>query len=436
MNDQLSAGPGHDINNGEKSGIGLEDMRLRAGIVVVVFACALYGFSQGAGTTNTGSLGNDGWLAWIYYTASLFVLGGVELGIPVAGGAPGTYYALWLAYYLAPIVTTTVIVNSIRKLLQGRRISHFIPKDHVLLIGTGDLADLYIQAIRKVDPERLIMHVEPTESGGESTKGDRWTRRVSGNINDREFLPSLRLSEAFRAVVISPNDLSNLETGWEIKSLNPALPVVVHVSDLALLRPAHRMARSHRMVDSYKAPAVFSTHRIASLRIFDDVLEPMLESSENTADTIIITGFDHFSQTLLELLLNRGEGEIDKLVVVDEAASKKIFMIQDDIDLSEVALECIDGSSENPATWDSVFDRINESGSTIVILADADPEQNFRASMLIHSRAEHAKVYLRCFRHSTFYTVLAAQLDTELLCLEDVLQDALEDHYNALMATT
>ena len=433
MSKQLSTGDG--AGSGSGTGLKLEDMRLRASIVVVVFVCALYGFSQGGGTLNSEDITSDGWLAWIYYTASLFVLGGIELGVPVAGGAPGAYQALWVAYYLAPIVTTTVIANSIRRLLDDHRISHFVPDNHVLLIGVGELADLYIQAIRKVDPKRLIVQVDPTANAAVAVHGSSLIKRIPGNSNDREFLSSLRLNKAFRAVVISPDDLSNLETGWEINSLNPTLPVVAHVSDLALLRPAHRMARSHRTADSYRAPGVFSTHRIASLRIFDEVLEPMLESSRDTADTIIITGFDHFSQTLLELLLSRGEGEIDKLIVVDETASKQIFMIQEDINLSGVKLECVDGNSENPATWDAVFGRLSGSRSTIVVLAHADPEKNFRASMLLHNRKEQAKVYLRCFRHSTFYTVLAAQLDTELLCLEDVLQDALEDHYEALMAT-
>ncbi|MDP4918116.1 MAG: NAD-binding protein [Haliea sp.] len=420
---------------GNSTGLKLEDVRLRAAIIVVVFACALYGFSQGAGTLNNEDISADGWLAWIYYTVNLFVLGGIELGVPLPGGAPGAHQALWLAYYLAPIVTTTVIANSIRKLLEDHRISHFVPDNHVLVIGVGELANLYIQAIRKVDPLRLIVQVDKNATAEPDMHGSALTKRIPGDINDREFLSSLGLNRAFRAVVISTDDLSNLETGWEINSLNPALPVVAHVSDLALLRPAHKMARSHRTTDSYRAPGVFSTHRIASLRIFDEVLEPMLESSRDTADTIVITGFDHFSQTLLELLLSRGEGEIDKLIVVDEAASKHIFMIQEDIDLSGVNLECVDGSCENPATWDTVFEQLAENNSTIVVLANTDPEKNFRASMLLHNRREQTKVYLRCFRDSTFYTVLAAQLDTELLCLENVLQSALEDHYEALMAT-
>lgn len=431
MSKQISTGD--DSSN--STGLKLEDIRLRAGIIVVVFVCALYGFSQGAGTLNSDTINSDGWLAWIYYTASLFVLGGIELGVPVAGGAIGAHEALWVAYYLAPIVTTTVIANSIRRLLENHRTSHFVPDNHVLLIGAGALADLYIQAIQKVEPQRLIVQVDPAVTASVTKHDSALIKRIPGNINDREFLNSLRLDKAFRAVVISPDDLSNLEIGWEINALNPTLPVVAHVSDLALLRPAHKMGRSHRTADSYRAPGVFSTHRIASLRIFDEVLEPTLESSRDKADTIVITGFDHFSQTLLELLLSRGEGEIEKLIVVDEAASKHIFMIQDDIDLSGVKLECVDGSSEHPGTWNAVFDRLSDSSSTIVVLANTDPEQNFRASMLLHNREEQAKVYLRCFRHSTFYTVLAAQLDTELLCIEDVLQSALEDHYEALMAT-
>lgn len=414
----------------------LDDLLFRVAVVVIVFVSALYGFSQGAGTENYDDVTDDGWLAWVYYTVSLFVLGGIELGAPRQGGAPGTYAALWLAYYLAPVVTTTVIATTIRGLLQEHRLIGFTPSNHVLVIGTGEVVDLYIQAIHAVDPERLIVQVTHSDSAmGTLQQVKPLLMQITGNTSDHEFLQSLWLSEAFRVVVLSTDDLNNLEIAWEINALKPLLPVVAHVSDLTLLRPAHRMVRSKRSTDSYRAPGVFSTHRIASLRMFDEVLEPRLHASEGVAETVVVTGFDHFSQTLVELLLSLGAGEIEKLVIVDEAATENMFLLQEDVAFSEVPIACVDGNPEHPATWEAVAKTIEGSRSTIAVLATADADKNFRASMLLHNQPDPPKVYLRCFRHSTFYRVLAAQLDTELLCLEDVLQQALEHHYEALAAS-
>lgn len=413
----------------------LDDLLFRFSVVIIVFVAALYGFSEGAGTANYDDVTDDGWLAWVYYTFSLFVLGGIELGAPLAGGAPGSSGALWLAYYLAPAVTTTVIASTIRGLLREHRMGAFSARDHVLVVGTGDLVDVYIQAIHQVDPERLVVQVEHADDVTLPQKLKPGVIRLAGNTNDRGFLVSLWLDSALRVVVISEDDLMNLEIAWELNALAPALPVVAHVADLALLRPAHRMVRSHKNPDGTRPPGVFSTHRIASLRMFDELLEPRLHASEGVAETIVITGFDHFSQTLIELLLSRGSGEIDKLVIVDEQATSHLFLLKDDVELSDIPVVCIDGNPEHPETWRQVFDKVAGCSSLIAMLATDDPEQNFRAAMLLHQQPDQPKVYLRCFRHSSFYTVLAAQLDTELVCLEDVLQQALEDHYEALSAS-
>jgi hypothetical protein len=51
-----------------------------------------------------------GILTHLYYSLGLFVLGGLDLGVPI-DGPNGARIALWLAYFLAPLVTTGVLVQ-------------------------------------------------------------------------------------------------------------------------------------------------------------------------------------------------------------------------------------------------------------------------------------------------------------------------------------
>ncbi|HQG46820.1 MAG TPA: hypothetical protein PLG50_14265, partial [bacterium] len=70
----------------------------------------------------------------LYYALSLFILGGLDIGLP---GAPSTpvRILLWILYFLAPMLTAGFVYDFIQKKLLGR-----IPrglKGHTILCGLG-----------------------------------------------------------------------------------------------------------------------------------------------------------------------------------------------------------------------------------------------------------------------------------------------------------
>ena len=74
--------------------------------VLLVFLLTLAAIAGGVGTTGVEGLQDQSILAWIYYAGGLFVFGGLDLGAPTGGPAWGRA-ALWVAYFMAPAITTT-----------------------------------------------------------------------------------------------------------------------------------------------------------------------------------------------------------------------------------------------------------------------------------------------------------------------------------------
>ena len=67
---------------------------VRLASVAAVFILGVGAFASGVNTTEIADMGEQSVLAWLYYCAGLFVLGGLDLGVQgVVGGAPGPFYA-------------------------------------------------------------------------------------------------------------------------------------------------------------------------------------------------------------------------------------------------------------------------------------------------------------------------------------------------------
>jgi hypothetical protein len=54
-----------------------------------VFLFCFVAFATGVVASERPGLGDGPWIAWIYYAGSLFVFGGVDLGVPTGGSAVG-----------------------------------------------------------------------------------------------------------------------------------------------------------------------------------------------------------------------------------------------------------------------------------------------------------------------------------------------------------
>ena len=90
----------------------LSGRNLRLLGAAAVVALAVGAFAAGVGTTGIADMGAESLAGWLYFAGGLFVFGGLDLGTPV-GGPQSARIALWIAYFLAPAITTTVIAENV-----------------------------------------------------------------------------------------------------------------------------------------------------------------------------------------------------------------------------------------------------------------------------------------------------------------------------------
>jgi voltage-gated potassium channel Kch len=408
---------------------------VRLASVAAVFVLGMGAFASGVHTTEIDDMGQQSVLAWLYYCAGLFVLGGLDLGTPEGGLIVGRT-ALWVAYFLAPTITVAAVIEAAVRLIRSERSAIGTLKGHAVLVGGGRLGQTYLQAICAVEPNAAVLHVVGTGGGTDGPKP-----RLLPNV---EVLPASAaepgvlelagLGEAEEVIVIGEDDLSNLEIAWAAKAQNPELPVAVHVTDLTLLRPVNRMIRESASAGGVRAPLVFNTHRIAALHLYEHLLHPHFENT-GYRDVFVLGGFGGFAQTILELLRAMAVDELEHIVIVDEMAARNLRQFEADVSLEALSHSTVDGALEDPDTWSRVDAVVASMEATpVYLLASADEVVNFRTAMLLRSRAPDIRIFARCFRRTRFADVLAAERAFELFAFEEVLHEAMQEHFRNLRA--
>jgi voltage-gated potassium channel Kch len=232
----------------------------------LVFLLGLGAFFSGVGTTGVTDPQDQRFLAWLYQTAGLFVFGGLDLGAPTGGGLLGR---------------ATAVVEALLRLVRPDWLQRRALKDHIILAGTGRVGLAYLEAIRSVEPNRTVALVDSGEglaTEAEVLKLGR-TEILRGDIRRPGTLDALRLDRADRMIVLTDDDMANLDMAWGGKERAPDLPIAVHVADLTLLRPVNRIIRDQRRPEGSSSPLIFNTARIAALNLFDQHLYPHFQET-------------------------------------------------------------------------------------------------------------------------------------------------------------
>ncbi|HUF75619.1 MAG TPA: hypothetical protein VMM35_05040, partial [Longimicrobiales bacterium] len=121
---------------------------------VVVFLVAVVGFSMGVGVSER-DLSGAGLAERAYYALGLFVLGGLDIGTPEGGPLAGRAL-LWAAYFGAPIITVSALVETAIRLIGPLALRVRPLSGHVVIGGAGRLALLYVRKLREQDRRRPI----------------------------------------------------------------------------------------------------------------------------------------------------------------------------------------------------------------------------------------------------------------------------------------
>ena len=398
-------------------------------LVVVAYGAALIAFRMGVGVSDRVSLAHAGLLTHAYYALGLFVLGGLDLGVPVGGTQAGRAL-LWFAYFLAPSITTSALIESALRIIRPtllRRAPH--ERSHRHRRDWAARNDVPRNAARTSTARARVVAVDADANKAtlDVAENQLETINVIGDLRNNATLAALNLHKARFVVLVTDDDLVNLEVAYKVAELAPDASVVAHVADMGMRRMLARTEPGRRTRFE-----VFNAHRIAAQRLYEEHLRAYFaETTED--DVVVLAGFGRFGQTILEYLQDEARGEIRKVVVVDSAASRlvKLFRVQvpgfdDDV------LEAIDGDLQDL----EILGKIENAGGDdcvcpVFVLGTDDEGVNLRVAIALRTLRPDAKIFVRCVYASTFIAELAAEQDFEVLAVETMLRRALQQRHEA-----
>jgi voltage-gated potassium channel Kch len=395
---------------------------VRLGLVVAAFLMALVAFRAGVGVSDRIGLPDADFLTHTYYALGLFVLGGLDLGLP-HGGPVGARILLWVAYFMAPMITTSAVVEGALRLFQPQWILRRGLRDHVVLVGIGRLGMLFLEALRERYPDVKVLVVD--QDGGRANvqhaKLRFGARFLLGDVRTASTLESMVLGRARTVVLLTDDDLVNLETAWRIAERSRSLRVIAHVADIGLRRTVARVedTLSERV-------HVFNGHHIAAQRLYAEHLEHHFDSTA-AQDVVVLAGFGRFGQTILEYLQRAARGEVQRAIVVDTAADRRVRLFRAQVPgFEKCDLVTVQGDLDDPDTWAKVDQATHGLEVEPVFIVGTDDDQiNLRTAIAIRSLHPEVRIFMRCVYESAFTAQLARQMNFEVLAVESMLRQAL-----------
>ncbi len=377
-------------------------------------------------TVSERDLIGSGILELAYYSLGLFVLGGLDIGTPVGGPLYGQTL-LWVAYFLAPLVTASVLIEAAVRLISPLALRVRPLANHIVLGGAGRLTLLYVHKLRDRDSRRTVVVVErdPNHAALAELRDVYRVLIVSGDVTSDAVLRRLRLERAHRVLLLTGDDFANLDAAAKIVKLEPDLAgrVVVHVSDLGFMRETAESSVA-------RACEVFNGHEFAATHLVREHLLGRFRQTPNR-DPVVLAGFGRFGQTVLDQLQTHARGSFGPVVIVDEHATKNSVAFHHQTGFSEdYDRLVIDGDILDPAIWRRIAEAVTADGhDPVVILGSGSDGTNLQAAFLVSKQHPTAYVVVRSFRASPFTAEITAEVGVHAFNLAELIENGMPHNW-------
>jgi hypothetical protein len=363
-------------------------------ILAVVFGCGLAAFALGAGTSERPGIPAAGLFSQIYYTLALFVLGGVDLGMP-QGGPPLAHALLWFAYFAAPALTAASVIEGVLRALAPERWQLRRLRDHVIIAGAGGIGQICLRRLRRRDRDLPIVLVDLEQDHRAKVALRHQAHLMVGDIRADSVLDSLRLERAERVYLLTGDDFANLDAAAKILHRVPALAqrTVVHVSDLHFLRVMNETRVA-------KECAIFNSHDIAATHL---VRTELLAHFQRTAfrDVVVLAGFGRFGQSVLATLQQHAADKFGRVVIMDIDAGSRAAVFAQQVGFHDFyERQLIDGDLRDPRTWRAISGL--DVHEPVFILGCGDDGANLDTALWVKRAHPRAYVVARTFQRSFF----------------------------------
>ena len=359
----------------------------------------MLGLSSGVGLTERPDVVEGSLLAKAYYSLGLFVVGGLDIGLPTGGPLLGTVL-LWIAYFGSPLLAASAVMEALLIVISKERWQLRRIKNHIGVVGSGKLTTSDLRVLRQQHnhiPVIVIDHAIDLAREHELTATFDVTV-INGDVTHDFMLQKLRLHRARRVMLLGDDDFVAFEAASKVLRLYPKLTsqIVLHGGSLRFLRAMQSTQIANQVT-------LFNSYNLAAKGLVNSALIDHFKKT-NYQDTVVIAGFGLFGQTILEeLQINAGD-EIDLVAIVDKQAHRRVQIV-DEQQKSGAFYErkIYQGDTTHPDVWRKLTGDINLSrGEPVVIMGTRDSANNLRTALWIKQKYNNALIFVRTNDTSEF----------------------------------
>jgi Trk K+ transport system NAD-binding subunit len=398
--------------------------RFRGLALLGVFLCGFGAMVLGVGVSDRAGLADSSVLVKLYYTGSLFVLGGTDLGTPSTGPTLARGL-LWFAYFAAPLITASAVAEAAVRAVTHERWWLRRIRDHVVVAGAGRVGMLLVEHTRMLDSTREIVVVDTRADhpSFDAIRDALGARVLVGDIASDALLASLHLDRASRVALATGDDLANLDAAAKILKRHPELGgrIVVHVSDLGFLRTlaATRLGRE---------TVAFNSHQIAAAHLAKSQIASHFRETTET-DCVVLAGFGRFGQSLLDELGRTDELAFDRVIVIDSHIERLVGDFDEGRPPEKRYVRtCLEGDVEDPAIWEKVTAEVGDR-HPVVILGTGNDRVNLRVALRVSRKLRRARVIARTFDVTTVGDALAEESGFECFAVSELVAESIPDSW-------
>lgn len=393
--------------------MGLANFKLRSlswrwSAAGLIYLCGFVGLLSGVELSERTAVVDGHWLTKAYYSLGIFVVGGLDLGVPVGGPVLGRAL-VWLAYFAAPVLMASAVVDAMFRVFAPQRWQLRRLNDHYVVNGTGRLTMSYLQLLRKQHPRATVVVVEQNISPAKQRELTQAfdVRVVSGDLTSPFFIRQLRVKRARRIALLAVDDYRCYEAASRLLQLYPDLGdrILLHCSNLRFMRAMEETSIARRCT-------TFNSYQLASDTL---VREQLLKHFQRTRhlDVVVLGGFGRLGQTLLEELSNKAESELSAVALIDTDADRRV-LVADEQQRSRATQRRIvlQGDVGHPNVWQRLSEEIDlAAGEPVLVMGTGGASNNMRTGLWLKKQYPNALVYVRTEYDSLFAREVAGDHD-------------------------
>ncbi|MEH6584813.1 MAG: NAD-binding protein, partial [Halioglobus sp.] len=328
------------------------------------FISAIIGFSMGVSVTERPEIVTAGFLTQAYYSLSLFVVGGVDLGTPYGGPLIGRVM-VWSAYFGAPLLAAWTLIEALLRAMAPQSWYLRRLRDHIIVVGDGELAMSTLRALRRHNSKVPIVVVSssPDQAVRDEFSDEFGATVVTGDITHEYFLKQLRVELSRKVLLLDDNSLRSYEAASTLINLVPGIGdrIIIHCGNLRFMRAMEntRVAKRCQTFNTY--------HLAASGLVRSHLLHYFSET--HAKDVVILAGFGRFGQTILEELQRCAIEELDTVVIMDIDAHRRVLVADEQMEFSgRYHRKLFEGDMSHPEVWDRVSREADIDGDNTVFV--------------------------------------------------------------------